>query len=424
MRKRAYWAIAAAGVAGVAGLGWWIGMSQGMKMAAPAVAQAARKAGDIDPATGRKVLYWHDPMTPGPKFDHPGKSPFMDMQLVPVYAGEAGETGVDVSSRIQQNLGVRLAEVKRGEIASKVEAVGNVAWNDRDVVLVQARANGFLEKLHVRAAMDPVAEGQALAELYVPEWVAAQEEFLAVSRMQGPAAAGLREGAAQRMRLAGMSEAQVRQVEREAKVSPRLTIVAPIAGVVSELLAREGMTVATGTPLFRINGLATVWVNVEVPEAASARVRAGDRVAVAAAALPGERFEGRVAAALPEVNTTTRTRKVRIELPNPSRRLVPGMSATADFSPAPRMALLVPSEALIRTGERTVAMVAETDPSGAQRFHAVEVEAGVDSGGMTEIRAGLEPGMKVVASGQFLLDSEASLRAGAARLGEGGGSKP
>ena len=415
-------ALALAAAAGAAG--WWLGMSRGMGMQAQPAASAP-KAGSVDPATGRKVLYWHDPMAPGTKFDKPGKSPFMDMQLVPVYADEGDSSGVAVSPRMQQNLGVRIVEVAVGDVSPKVEAVGNVAWNERDVALVQARANGFVEKLHVRAPMDPVAQGEALADLYVPDWVGAQEEYLAVAHMHGPDSAGLREAALQRMRLAGMSQAQVEQVARESKVSPRLAIAAPISGVVSELAAREGMTVTAGAPLFRINGLSTVWVNVEVPEAASARVRVGEPVEVRALALPGERFQGRVGAVLPEVNPATRTRKVRIELANPAHRLVPGMSATAGFAPLAREpSLLVPSEALIRTGERTVVMVAETDASGAQRFHAVDVEPGIDANGMTEIRKGLARGQKVVASGQFLLDSEASLKAAAGRLGEPAGGKP
>ena len=183
-------AVAAAGY----GL-WWVGMTQGMKM-----------AGAADPARGKKVLYWHDPMDPGQKFDKPGKSPFMDMALVPVYAEGGGDEGaVSISSRVQQNLGVRTAEVMVGNMAPVVEAVGSVAYNERDVAVVQARSNGFLEKLYVRAALDPVRKGQPLAELYVPDWVAAQEEFLSVRRMQGAGMEALREGAKQRLRLAGMT---------------------------------------------------------------------------------------------------------------------------------------------------------------------------------------------------------------------------
>src|ERR1700681_1713051 len=195
------------------------GMSHGMQSSIGATVPAtqsttgAQKPGDVDPATGRKVLYWHDPMVPGQKFDKPGKSPFMDMQLVPVYADGGGTEGtVAISPRVQQNLGVRVAEVKSGAQTSTVEAVGSVAYNERDVAVVQARSNGFLERLYVRAPLDPVRKGQPLAELYVPDWVAAQEEYLSAKRMgarsEAASLAGLADAAKQRMRLAGMSDAQ------------------------------------------------------------------------------------------------------------------------------------------------------------------------------------------------------------------------
>src|SRR5688572_28386860 len=267
-------ALVAAVIVAAGGYGLYsIGMNAGMKMAAPASAPAK------DGAPERKVLYWHDPMVPGQKFDKPGKSPFMDMQLVPVYADEGGdEGGVSISSRVQQNLGTRTSEAVRGEIAPKIEAVGTVDWNEPDVAVVQARANGFVEKLHVRAPLDPVRKGQALAELYVPDWVAAQEEYLGARRIGGAGLEVLREGAAQRMRLGGMSEAQIQLVESTGKVHARTTIAAPIDGVVGDLAVREGMTVMSGAPMFRINGLASVWVNAEVPESLAAHVRPGNAV--------------------------------------------------------------------------------------------------------------------------------------------------
>ena len=248
-----------------------VAASNATRSAPSAAANASpAKAGDVDPSSGKRVLYWHDPMVPGPRFDKPGKSPFMDMELVPVYADDApGGAGVAINPRVQQNLGVRTAKAVAGSLSSAISAVGNVAYNERDVVVVQARSNGFVEKLHVRAALDPVRKGQALAELYVPEWVAAQEEYLAAKRLRTDvdalALGGLADAAAQRMRLAGMSDDQIREVDARGAVQPRFTIASPINGVVGELSAREGMTVAAGSPLFRLNGLATVWVNAEVP---------------------------------------------------------------------------------------------------------------------------------------------------------------
>ena len=236
------------------------------------------RAGSVDPATGRVILYYQDPMAPGTRFEVPGKSPFMDMMLVPVYAGSGGDSGsVSISPRMQQNLGVRTAAVTQGRLASQLVASGSIVWNERDQVVVQARAAAFVERLHVRANLDPVRAGQPLAELYVPDWVAAQEEFLAIRRMQGSELAGLREASRARMRQAGMSLEQIQDVERTGRVQARMMLAAPIAGVVTEVAAREGMAVMPGTTLFRINGVGTVWAQAEVPESQAAQVRPGPR---------------------------------------------------------------------------------------------------------------------------------------------------
>ncbi len=433
----------AAGVLGGAGYGLYAtGMSRGMASApagggntpacgAPAealpqsIAQgedatrrhitAGIKAGDVDPTTGKKVLYYHDPMVPGNKFDKPAKSPFMDMMLVPVYADSDGGDGskITVSPRIQQNLGVRTAAVTQGTLSPQVSAVGSIAFNERDQVIVQARATGYVERLHVRATLDRVAKGQPLAELYVPDWIAAQEEFLSVRRMQGTDLAPLVDGARQRMRQVGMSEAQIALVDSSGRTQPRITLVAPIGGVVTELMAREGMTVMSGATLFRINGLGTVWANAEVPESQSALLRPGTKVQATSPAVPGAKFDGRVQAILPEVDVTTRTLKARLELANPNNALVPGMFVQMQFMDMrDQKALLVPTEAIIQTGKRTVAMLAEDNG----RFRPVDVEIGIESGGQTEVKRGLQAGQRVVVSSQFLIDSEASLKGVEARL--------
>ena len=375
------------------------------------------KAGDVDPGAGRKVLYYHDPMVPGTKFDKPAKSPFMDMMLVPVYAdADSDDSKVTVSPRIQQNLGVRTAEVTEGTLSPQVSAVGSIAFNERDQAVVQARATGYVEKLHVRATLDPVRQGQPLADLYVPDWIAAQEEFLSVRRMQGTDLAplgGLADGARQRMRQVGMSDAQISLVDSSGRTQPRMTLVAPIGGVVTELMAREGMTVAAGATLFRINGLSTVWANAEVPESQSALLRPGTKVQARSPAAPGATFDGKVQAILPDVNQTTRTLKARVELANAKGTLVPGMSVQMQFMDMRNQkALLVPTEAIIQTGKRTVAMLAEENG----RFRPVDVEIGIESGGQTEVKRGLQLGQRVVVSSQFLIDSEASLKGVEARL--------
>jgi Cu(I)/Ag(I) efflux system membrane fusion protein len=402
-----------------AGGGYWLAVkrleSRDLGAAQASTGAPGATADKTDPKTGRKVLYWHDPMVPGQKFDKPGKSPFMDMDLVPVYADEAGDEGkVTIEPRLQQNLGVRTVAVAARPLAPKVEAVGSVAYNERAVAQVTARATGFIDKLYVRAPLDPVRAGQPLAEILAPDWVAAQEEYLALRATRVPDAEAMRLAARQRLTVLGMPEEIIRAVERDGRVHPRVVLTAPIGGVIGELSVREGMTAMMGMPLFRINGLGTVWVNAEVPEVQAALVRPGNAVEARVAAYAREIFKGRVAALLPEVNPATRTLKARIELANPKGLLNPGMFATIDLTPATmkRDALLVPTEALIQTGKRHVVILA----LDGGKFQPVEVEPGIEVDGMTEIRKGLEAGQKVVASSQFLIDSEASLKATVNRM--------
>lgn len=397
-----------------AGAGWWAGQRNASHggAAAPAAATAD---------TERKVLYWYDPMVPGQRFDKPGRSPFMDMDLVPKYADEGGAEGsVAVSPRVVQNLGLRTATVESGSLDKRVSAVGAVAYNERATVVVAPRANAFVEKLHVRAPLDPVRRGQPLVELLIPEWTGAQEEYLLLRNSTLAGAQELARAARERLTLLGMSEAQIAAIEKSGKAAPRLTLAAPIDGVVAELGVREGMTLAMGMPLYKLVDLGTVWVNAEVPEAQAAWVKPGTTVEATVPAYPGEVFKGRVAALLPEVDTATRTIKARIELANRGGQLKPGMFATLAFAPAQagKPAVLVPSEAVIRTGTRNLVMLAE----GEGKYRQVEVKTGAESGGRTEVTKGLKAGDKVVVSGQFLVDSEASLRAEGHRASDAQGA--
>jgi membrane fusion protein, copper/silver efflux system len=365
--------------------------------------------------SGRQVLYWYDPMYPQQRFEKPGKSPFMDMQLVPKYAGEGEvEPGtVSISPRVVQNLGMRTAEAKRGAIEQRFEAVGSVAYNERGVVQLQARSSGFVQRLHARAPLDPVAKGAPLLEVLYPEWAGAQEEFLVLRRSSSPDLQALAAAARQRLLLLGMSEAEIELVEREGRTRARTTVHAPISGVIAELGVREGMTVTQGAMLFKLVDLSTVWVNAEVPEGQAALVRPGAGVEARVTAYPEAVFRGKVGALLPEVNATTRTLRARIELANADGRLKPGMFATLKFATRQSQeAVLVPSEAVIRTGRRDVVIVA----LGDGKFRAAEVRIGAEAGGQSEVREGLKPGDRIVLSGQFLIDSEASLGATAARL--------
>jgi membrane fusion protein, copper/silver efflux system len=382
---------------------------------APTPARPSETGQSIDPETGRKVLYWHDPMVPGPRFDKPGKSPFMDMQLVPVYAdGAADEGTVSISPRTLQNLGIRLAEVKAGQLEMGFAAVGAVTIDERGITTVQSRVNGYIEKLYVRAQYDVVAKGQSLVEIYAPDWLSAEEEYLALRQSSQPGAELIAQAARERLQLLGISDEQILAIERDNKPNPRITLHAPEGGVVWELGTRDGMAVSPGMTLFKVASLQTVWVNAEIPETQAELAKPGVPVQARVAASPDMIFKGQVAMLLPDVNPATRTIKARIVLSNPAGKLKPGMFATVTLGSREQMALLVPTEAVISTGMRNV--VITVDSQG--KFHPVDVTLGRENGDMTAIRKGLEQGQRVVVSGQFLIDSESSLKAALNRMNE------
>ncbi|MDP3673635.1 MAG: efflux RND transporter periplasmic adaptor subunit [Novosphingobium sp.] len=383
--------MAAALVAGVGG--YWIGQ------------RGDDRASGATAADGRKVLYWYDPMVPQEKYDNPDSLSSMGMKTVPKYAdgaGSAASPGVSVNPAAMQNLGIRVVAAEIGTLSSGFTTTGTVEFNQRDVAIVQARSGGFVNRVYSRAPGDVIRAGAPIADLLIPEWGGAQTEFLAVRKLGRPA---LTVAARQRLRLLGMSDGVIAQVERTGRAHGTVTIAAPIGGVIQTLDARRGVTLAQGQTLAEINGIGTVWLNAAVPEAQAGLVRVGQRATATLAAFSGETFGGRVIAILPTAQAESRTLTVRIELANRGGRLRPGMFAAIAFGGGGRAALLVPSEAVIRTGSRTIVMLAKKDG----RYQPAEVRTGREGGGQTEILAGLATGEKVVASGQFLLDSEASL---------------
>ena len=364
----------------------------------------SQPASAVSPPQGaRRALYWYDPMVPGQHFDKPGKSPFMDMQLTAKYADDApAAAGVRIDPARAQSLGVRLATVERGSFAGGVSAPGAIAFNERDVAVVQARAAGFVQRVYARAPGDILAAGAPLADLLVPEWAGAQGEYLAVKRTGDPA---LIQASRDRLRLLGMSSSLIEAVEKSGQVRNVITISTPTGGVIKTLGVRGGMAVMAGQTLAEINGLSRIWLNAAIPEAMAGQIRPGESVTATLAAYPGETFNGRVTAILPQADAASHTLTARVELPNPGGRLRPGMFASARFGGASQPALLVPSEAVIRTGTRSLVMIAQA----GGRYAPAEVRIGREADGKTEILAGLSEGERVIASGQFLIDSEASL---------------
>lgn len=413
-------------------IGMSIGMRSGRSIAIALAAALAgialgylaapRHAGDPLPRTapgaagaaqdGREILYWHDPMVPDVKFDKPGKSPFMDMQLVPVYADEAGDGGVRVNPALRQNLGIRLGTVERKVLQHRLSAVGSVAFDERLLEIVQARVAGNVTRLYVKAPLEQVRRGQPLAEVLAPEWLAAQQDYLAMLDA-GAASQGIREAARQRLVVLGVPQATIETIEEQRTVAAATTLHAPIDGVIAELSVRQGSAFAAGESLMRLNGLATVWVNAQIPEAQVSSVPVGSSAHARATAWPGLTFDGHVIAVLPQVDPQTRTLNVRLAIDNSQGRLAPGMFISLDFAgPPSQPQLVVPSEAIIVTGTRSVAIVVRADGS----FAVADVKIGSEADGVSTVLAGLEEGQSVVLSGQFLIDSEASLRSTVERL--------
>lgn len=361
----------------------------------------------------RKVLYWHDPMVPNVKFDQPGKSPFMDMELKPVYADERADSGVRISPDVMQNLGIRLGTVERKILPQELDVVGSVVFDERLLEVVQARVEGYVEKLYVKAPLERVRKGQPLAEILAPAWLSAQQDYLLVLDASSESASAIRAAARRRLGVLGVPEDTIRALESEREPRATTTVRAPIDGVITELAVREGSSFTTGEPLLRINGLSTVWVNAQIPEAQVPRLTPRSTVEARAPAWPGVLFKGRVVSLLPDLDLRTRTLPVRLEIDNAEGKLSPGMFVSVSFSPTqlqPR--LVVPSEAVIVTGERSVVIVASPDGT----FDVVNVEVGVERNGWSTILSGLQEGQSIVLSGQFLIDSEASLKAAVDRL--------
>lgn len=377
---------------------WWAKHGDRMVMEAetqPSAPMVAEKK--------EKVLYWYDPMVPQQRFEKPGKSPFMDMELVPKYAAaESAMAGVKIDPVVTQNLGVRLANVAPIALATQIEATGILGLNEREVALVQSRAAGFVERVWPLAPGDVVKAGQPLAELFVPEWAAAQAELLAVAAAHD---ASLLAAARERLRLLGMPVGLIREVEQNGR-HQNYIVTAPIGGLVSVLDVRLGMTLTSGQSLVRINGLSTVWLEVSVPEALAGAVQVGAETAVRFTAFPGQLMSGAVATIVPVLKGATRSLVLRVELDNSDGRLRPGLSAQVTLkSNSAKTALAVPTEAILRTGKRALLMV--VGETGA--FVPTEVRLGPEIGDRTVIVDGVSAGQQVVASGQFLLDSEASL---------------
>ncbi|MBW2445636.1 MAG: efflux RND transporter periplasmic adaptor subunit [Deltaproteobacteria bacterium] len=413
-------ALAAAAAAG----GWWAGARTAPGGAA---SSGEASAGDGPCPGGADAAYWKAPMDPTYVRDGPGKSP-MDMDLVPVCVGEGAVVGgseVRIDPGLVQNMGVRTAPVERRDLSRNLRTVGRVVYDERRVDHVHTKVQGWIERLYVEYEGEAVRRGQPLLELYSPELVSTQEELLLAaryrdttrnSRFEDVSRGGedLFRATRRRLELWDVPKRDIERLLETGEVRKNLTLYAPTEGVVTHMMVRKGMEVGPNSNLYTIADLSRVWVYADVYEYELPWVRTGQNAIVDLSYLPGRSFEGAVTYVYPFLDPKTRTARVRVELENPDLTLKPDMFANVTIETEPlEDVIVIPEEAVIRSGRRSLAVVA----LGEGRFSPREVMLGINSGdGWIEVIEGLAEGDRIVTSGQFLIDSESKLQEAAQKM--------
>jgi len=419
-------------MAGTFWIRWEAG--SGIKAAGPPVAFAADaplKAGMIDPQTGKKIKYWAAPMDPTYIRNEPGKSP-MGMDLVPVYEDVGGEKEPTSTIRIDpvtiQNMGIRTAPVIRKPITKTIRTFGNITYDETRMVSVNTKFDGWIERLYVNFEGEQVKRGQPLFDIYSPELVTAQEEYLLAVKQQRnlenspfdrvrDSAERLLAASRKRMRYWDMSASQINRLETTRQVRKAITVFSPANGVVIKKNVIEGQFVKAGANQYEIADLSNVWVDVEIYEYELPYVTQGMPARMELSYIPGKRFEGEVLYIYPYLSKETRTARLRLAYPNKDFRFKPGMYANIRLEaelPGPN--LVIPQEAVIDTGVRQVVFVSK----GKGKFEPRAIKLGVEvNGHQYQVLKGLSEGEEIVISAQFMLDSESRLREAVQKMLEG-----
>ncbi len=360
----------------------------------------------------KEILYWVAPMDPNYRRDKPGKSP-MGMDLIPVYAGEdAGGSTVTISPAVVQNLGVRTAMSERTRLWRGIDTVGYVDFDESKVSHIHLRTEGWIEKLVIESEGDRVKKGEFLFDVYSPLLVSAQEELVTAIATGNK---NLIAASKERLSALGISDKQIRELQKTRKVKQIISVYSPQDGVVSHFPVRDGMFVKPTQDVMTLADLSSVWLLAEVFERQAEWVEVGQPAEVRLSYIPGRVWKGKVEYIYPTLDAKTRTLKVRLRFDNPGEKLKPNMYANVKiFGGAKEDTIVIPLEALIRTGREERVIIA----LGDGRFEARKVVAGIESGEYVEILEGLDANEKVVTSGQFLIDSEASMRASLNRMSD------
>lgn len=375
----------------------------------------------------RKIKYWVSPMDPGYVRDKPGKAP-CGMDLVPVYEDAAAEPAagvITVAPQTLQTMGVRTATVPVAPLSRTIRAVSRVTFNERGLAQVSTKINGWVEKLAVRATGDPIRKGQLLLEIYSPELVSTQREYLlalqhwrALERSSIPevrqGARRLLEASRQRLVLWDISAAQIETLAQSGVMSRTLSLTSPVAGIVTKREVTAGQYVTVGQTLLEVADLSTVWVEADIYEYELPWIKVGQPATLTLTSLPGEAFPGQVQYLYPYLKGATRTARVRLTFSNPHLRLKPEMYGQVEIKvTAGQTTPLLPSEAVLDTGTKQHVFLS----LGGGRFVPQEVKLGLQGDdGRVQVLDGLQGGEEVVTSAQFLLDSESRFREAVAQM--------
>lgn len=388
------------------------------------------EAAAAPPAADRKVAYYRDPHNHAYRSDKPGLNPETGNELEPVYAGDmqsmpAGT--VRITPEKQQLIGVRYGVAEYGAGGKSIRAAGRVAADETRIVRVQTKIEGWIEQVHVNFTGKFVEKDAPLLTIYSPEMLATQQEYLLALRSReilhgSPLASaresgsGLVEAARRRLQLWDLSDSQIAAIEKSGKPFTNVTLHSPISGHVTERNAFPKQRVTPENPLYTITDLSRVWVMADVYEFESAAIQQGERAIVTVSAYPGRRFPATVSYIQPQMDATTRTLRIRLELSNPELLLKPEMFVNVELFSGEQAKLTVPTSALLNSGTRQTVFV----DRGNGYLEPRRVQAGRYLGDRVEILSGLKAGERIVTSGTFLVDSESQLKSAASGMTDSG----
>lgn len=367
----------------------------------------------------KKIAYYQDPMHPWFTSDKPGTAPDCGMDLVPVYEGDESVEGIKIDPVTVQNIGVKIETVKKQKLNNVIRTTGKVDYDERKVTTITTKVMGWVEKLFVDYTGKYISKGQPLFEIYSPELVSTQEEYLQairylkkVSNSSDDVKNGAQElvnSAKRRLLYWDISENDINEIEKNNAPKKTLTIYSQVNGTVVEKMVYEGQQIMAGMGLYKVADLSNVWVMADIYQVDLPWIKLGQKVDLELSYLPGKTYKGTVTYIYPYINEETKTIKVRTEVRNTSNYdFKPGMFATVKLvSPISVEAVVVPDQAIIRTGERTIAVMS----LGGGYFDPREVKLGVSSDGLVQVLEGIKEGEKIVISSQFLIDSESNLKA-------------